>query len=344
LRYTSLIQLQPSQYDIHFPPACRAGHMDALVAMTDLLHPEPVTDLHSPAISDTLARVEILLTGWGSHPIDRALYRKMPNLKLIAHLAGTVKAVLSPDLMPELAERGLRVINAASANARPVAEFTLAHILLHLKRVADWTTLYRHQRSAISTRTTSMQGTVGNRGRAVGIVGASRIGRLVIGHLRRHQIAVLLHDPYLSADTARALGAEKVPMDELLGRCDVVSLHQPLLPSTEQSFGAREFALMRDGALLINTARGRIVDTAALQAAAADGRLSAVLDVTDPEPLNDDSPLWDMPNVQLTPHIAGSFGNEVCDMTELVMQDIDRFCRGEPLQNEVILADWERVA
>lgn len=98
------------------------------------------------------------------------------------------------------------------------------------------------------------------------------------------------------------------------------------------------------GALLINTARGRIVDTAALEAAMADGRLSAVLDVTDPEPLNDDSPLWDMPNVTITPHVAGSFGCEVCSMTDLVLDDIARFTRGEPLRHEVVLADWERVA
>ncbi|WP_226781613.1 hydroxyacid dehydrogenase [Oceaniglobus trochenteri] len=340
MRYRSLIQLKPQQFDIHFPPSCRDGHLSALAAMTELLAPGPVADLRAPEIDGALSQVDILITGWGSRPVDADLRRRMPNLKLIAHLAGTVKALLTP----EIADSGLRVVNAVAANARPVSEFTVAHILLHLKRVEDWRRIYRERRSAMSTRTDPMQALVGNRGRTVGIVGASRIGRLVIGHLRRHQISVLLHDPFLSEDEVRDLGATKATMEQLLTQSDVVSLHQPLLPNTERSFGAAEFARMRDGALLINTARGRIIDTAALEAAMADGRLRAVIDVTDPEPLNDDSPLWDMDNVQLTPHIAGSFGHEVCDMTQLVLSDIERFCRGEPLQNEVAFGDWERLA
>ncbi|WP_323764455.1 hydroxyacid dehydrogenase [Marinovum sp.] len=340
MRPTSLIQLRPAEFDIHFPAPCRSDAMQALNAHTEVLHPTPVTDLRDPEVADLLPQVDILVTGWRSQPVDAELLGRMPRLKLVAHLAGTVKGILSQGV----AGTGLRVLSAAEANAKPVAEFTLAHILLHLKRVSDWREIYREKRSRIDSRNTSFGGPLGNSGRTVGIIGASRIGRRVAEDLHRHGVAVLLHDPFVSAETAAGFGAQKVEMDELLSKSDVVSLHQPLLPTTERSFGAGQFALMRDGALLINTARGRIIDSAALEVAMADGRLSAVLDVTDPEPLPDDSPLWDMPNVTITPHIAGSFGCEVCDMTRLVLDDIGRFARGEEMQNEVALADWERVA
>lgn len=340
MQRSSLIQLAGPQFDIHFPESCRAETVARLASVTNLLHPDPIADFHGAEAAKFLSEVEVLVTGWGSLAVDAELRRRMPRLKLIAHLAGTVKGVLTQDV----AGSGIKVVSAAEANARPVAEFTLAHILLHMKRVPEWQRLYRAERAAIQTRSTAFAGPVGNSGRTVGIVGASRIGRRVAEDLRRHQIAVLLHDPFVSAEDAASFGARKVEMDELLGQSDVVSLHQPLLPSTERSFGTAEFARMRDGALLINTARGRIIDADALEAAMSDGRLRAVLDVTDPEPLPDDSPLWDMPNVTLTPHVAGSFGCEVCEMTDLVLGDIERFTRGAPLQHEVRLDNWERVA
>ncbi|WP_417522579.1 hydroxyacid dehydrogenase [Marinovum sp.] len=340
MRFSSLIQLDTPEFEIHFPAACRERNMGRLGTLTDLLTPEPIADLRDDEAAPLLADVEILLTGWRSRPLDAELRRRMPKLRMVAHLAGTVKGVLSPGTAAE----GLTVVSAADANAKPVAEFTLAHILLHLKRVPEWRKVYRAERSAIATRRTVLAGPVGNSGRTVGIIGASRIGRLVAADLRHHGIAVLLHDPFVSEEAAAAMGARKVEMDALLRESDVVSLHQPLLPSTERSFGAAEFAKMRDGALLINTARGRIIDNDALVAAMTEGRIFAVLDVTDPEPLPDDSPLWSLPNVTVTPHIAGSFGCEVCDMTAMVLDDIERFTRNEPLQHEVIIADWERVA
>lgn len=338
--FSSLIQLDRPEFEIHFPAPCRDRNLARLAAMTDLLSARPITDLRGEEAAPLLADVEILLTGWRSQPLDPELRRRMPKLRLVAHLAGTVKGVLSPGTATEC----LTVISAADANAKPVAEFTLAHILLHLKRVPEWRKVYRAERSAIATRRTVLAGPVGNAGRTVGIVGASRIGRLVAADLRHHGIAVLLHDPFVSAEAAATMGARKVEMDTLLRESDVVSLHQPLLPTTERSFGAAEFAKMRDGALLINTARGRILDSEALVAAMSEGRTFAVLDVTDPEPLPDNSPLWSLPNVTVTPHIAGSFGCEVCDMTAMVLDDIERFTRNEPLQHEVVLADWERVA
>ena len=336
----SLIQLKPQQFDIHFPLSDRKLQLGELKSATQLLSDAPIPDLRKLSSTELLNDVEVLVTGWGSHVIDHDLRQKMPNLKLIAHLAGTVK-----NHVPQaIAASGVQLVSAASANARPVAEFTLAHILLHVKGIDDWRRLYRQDRSKVSTRTSPLHNLVGNRGRTIGVVGASRIGRLVIEYVQRHGISVLVHDPFIDEQVIARLGATKVTMDELLQQSDVVSLHQPLLPSTERSFGRAEFEKMRDGALLINTARGKIVDTAALEQAMADGRLCSVIDVTEPEPLNDDSPLWEMNNVKLSPHAAGALGREVSDLTDLVISEIARFSRGELLQHEISVHDWDKVA
>lgn len=332
----AIIQLSNKAADIHFTPQTMQNLHDSC----NLLSPAPLPDLKTLDDPALLGRAEILITGWGSQAVDMALLKRMPDLRLIAHLAGTVKSIVSLDVM----RSGVQVTHAASANARPVAEFVLAAILLHNKRVQDWAALYRAKRSGLQIRTENIHASVGNRDKVIGIVGASRVGRHLIALLANHNLRVMLFDPYVSAAEAQALGVEPVSLDRLIAECDVVSLHQPLLPSTERSFGAREFAMLRDGALLINTARGGIIDHDALIAALGGGRFSALLDVTDPEPLADDSPLWDMKNVLLTPHIAGSLGTEVSDMTEMVIDEINRFTRGEPLNHEVTADVWERVA
>lgn len=332
----AIIQLDAGSFATHF----NMSAMQNLHEACDLLSEVPFNDLTTITDDAILKQTEVLITGWGSRPVDMSTLKRMPNLRLVAHLAGTVKHIVSLDVMGS----GVRVVHAASANARPVAEFVLAAILLHNKRVPDWVRLYHAQRGALRIRAEQMHRIVGNRDKVIGLVGASRVGRHLISLLRNHNLQVLLHDPFVCPAEAERLGVQLVALDQLIAQSDVVSLHQPLLPSTRHSFSARECGLMRDGALLINTARGGIIDHDALIAALADGRFSALLDVTEPEPLADDSPLWDMPNVMLTPHIAGSLGTEVADMTDLVIEEIARFTRGEPLIHEMTTDQWERVA
>jgi phosphoglycerate dehydrogenase-like enzyme len=185
---------------------------------------------------------------------------------------------------------------------------------------------------------------VGNRAKRVGLVGASRVGRLVIELLRPFELEVVLCDPFVSEAQAAALGVRKVELDELLETCAVTSLHAPLLPETTGMIGKRELARMPDGATLINTARGRVCDAEALEAELVSGRISAVLDTTEPDPLPDDNPLRGRDNVFLTPHIAGSLGTELPRMAALAIEEIGRFARGEPLLHEVSERDMERIA
>jgi phosphoglycerate dehydrogenase-like enzyme len=151
-------------------------------------------------------------------------------------------------------------------------------------------------------------------------------------------------DPYLDDDGARSLGAALVDVDDLVGWADIVTVHAPALPSTEHLVNAERLARMHDGAWLLNTARGSLVDTEALTRECVSGRLNAFIDTSDPEPLPADSPLYDLPNVVLTPHIAGSLGNEISRMGDLAVAEVRRHLAGEPLAHEVRAEDLGRIA
>lgn len=282
-----------------------------------------VTDF-AEADPERLRDAEVLLTGWGCPPLTERALELMPALRAVVHTAGTVKG-----LMTEAAwRRGLAVTSAAEANARPVAEYTVAAIVFSNKRVLTTARAYREARSQLDPLT--LYPAIGNYRRTVGVIGASRIGRRVIELLRSYDAHVLVHDPYLSTDDAKDLGVEPVGLDELMARADVVSVHAPQTPETRHLLDAGRLALMRDGATLVNTARGSLVDTDALTAELVSGRLHAVLDVTHPEVLPPGSPLYDLPNVLLTPHIAGSLGNELGRLAACAAEELERYARGLP--------------
>lgn len=171
--------------------------------------------------------------------------------------------------------------------------------------------------------------------RTVGIVGAGLIGRRLIRLFRAFEARVLVFDPLLPAEVAGGLDAEARPLDEVLRESDIVSLHVPLLPETRRMIGAAEFALLRDGALFINTAKAGLVDQAAQLAALGTGRFTAALDVFDLEPLPRNHPLRALPNVILSPHAAGHTAESHLRQGDLAVDEICRFLAGEPLRHEI---------
>jgi len=310
-----------------------------LAALAEVPDFAPLTRFDDARAEALLPRAEILLTGWGSPRIDPALLDRAPRLRVVVHAAGTVK----PFFDPACFARGLRVSSAAAANAIPVAEFTVAAILLGSKRAFRLQRLYREVRG-FRFWPKEAPG-LGNYQRTVGIVGASHIGRIVLARLRELGFRCLVFDPFLSDADATALGAEKVAdLDDLMRRCDVVSLHAPSLPETRHMIDRRRLALLRDGTLFVNTARGALVDGEALVEALTSGRIDAVLDTTEPEILPADSPLYELPNVFLTPHIAGALGTETQRMATLALDEIERLAKGEALAHEVRAESWEHIA
>ncbi|MEU9477553.1 hydroxyacid dehydrogenase [Streptomyces sp. NPDC048191] len=329
----AVFAMDPVHLPLLFPPALMARLQRTAEIDCALV----VRDFADPAVAESLAGAELLITGWGCPVLDSGALTAVPRLRTVLHAAGSVRSLIGEALW----ERDIAVSSAATANAVPVAEYTLAMILLAGKDVFTHRERYRTSHTPPSPAETSATGNVGRR---VGVVGASRVGRRLLELLRPFDNEVLLHDPYVSGSEAAALGADLVPLEDLLRRSDIVTLHAPDIPETHHMLNRARLALIRDGGVLINTARGALVDHDALTEELVTGRLQAILDVTEPEPLPAGSPLYRLPNVVLTPHIAGSLGNELERLGKVVVDELERLVAGRPLAFEVRHADLARVA
>ncbi|BFV60062.1 hydroxyacid dehydrogenase [Kitasatospora sp. CMC57] len=289
-----------------------------------------VDDFTDPVAAAALREAEVIVSSWGCPPLDETVLAAAPQLRAVIHAAGSVKHHITDACW----QRGLQVTSAAWANALPVAEYTVAAVLFANKQLFRIREDYRARRAPHDWQR-AYAGT-GNYRRTVGVIGASRIGRRVIELLRPHDLELLLHDPYVTAEEAEALGTRAVELDELCAAADVVSVHAPELAVTHHMIDARRLALMRDGATLINTSRGSLIDQDALLAELLSGRLNAVLDVTVPEVLPADSPLYELPNVLLTPHVAGSLGGELHRMAVAAADELARYAAGRPFAHPVL--------
>ncbi|MEV0039170.1 hydroxyacid dehydrogenase [Streptomyces sp. NPDC050804] len=303
--------------------------LTALRAVCDLAPPPVLDDFTTDRARATLADIELLVTGWGCPPLDAAVLETAPRLRAVVHTAGSVRGHITEACW----ERGIEVSSAAAANALPVAEYTVAMILLSGKRALERARDHRAARRRPEAPRTSAE--VGNYGRTVGILSASLIGRRVIELLRPYDLRVLLHDPYVDDEEAAALGVRRVDLGELFALSDTVSVHTPLLPAT-RGLVSRELLLsMRRDGVLINTARGAVIDQDALVDVLRAERIRAVLDVTDPDELPPDHPLWECENAVITPHLAGSEGNELRRLADLAVGEAARWAAGDGFAHPV---------
>ncbi|MDH3753995.1 MAG: phosphoglycerate dehydrogenase [Acidimicrobiia bacterium] len=278
---------------------------------------EPKTGPRSPAelrhlLGDAVAAIV------STDPFDRDVIGASPNLRVIARTGVGTDTV---DLVAAT-EAGVLVTTTPGANEEAVADHTLALVLSLVRRLPE------HDRSLRAHRWdragTMTPGDLYSS--TVGLVGSGRIGRAVARRLRAFGSTILVCDPALEHPAA---GTELVSLDELLARSDVVSLHVPLLPETSGLIGARELALMRPTAVLVNTARGRIVDEPALADALRRGQLAgAALDAFAEEPPFD-SELLELPTVIVTPHVAGLSLTSIATMNEQATQSVVDVLRGE---------------
>jgi phosphoglycerate dehydrogenase-like enzyme len=274
-----------------------------------------------------LAEAEVILSGWGAPAMDGAFLAAAPNLRVVFYGAGSFRRVATPAFW----ERGLRITSAYAANAVPVSEYALAAILFSLKR--GWHFAFSAQREKALPRQGQVPGAYGS---TVGLVSLGMVGRLVRERLRPFDLRVVAYDPFVTPEEAHVLGVDLMSLEDLFASSDVVSLHVPLLPETEGMILGSHLASMKRNATLINTSRGAVVREAEMVEVLGERPdLWAVLDVTHPEPPEPDSRHYDLPNVVLTPHIAGSLGNEFRRMGRLVVDELRRYVAGEPLKHEI---------
>lgn len=303
----------------------------------------PLGSWDDPRAEGLLARAEVLLTHWGCPTIDASVLDRAPRVTLVCHAAGTVKGEGLAIMTREVLERGVTVTSCAAANAAPVAEYTLAAILWANKDVFGARARLRGEQLPAGRPHRGLH--VGNWRRTVGIVGASLVGRALIELLRPFELTVAVYDPFLDDAEAERLDVVKVDdLLELAARSDVFSVHAPDLPATRGMVSAEVLAALPDGATFVNTSRATLVDQDALVESCASGRIDAVLDVTDPEPLPAGHPLLGLANVVVTPHVAGSAGTELERLARAALEELRRHVAGEPPAFPVTLAAWDRSA
>lgn len=283
-----------------------------------------------------VGKADIVITSWGSPCMSAEIVGAAPRLKLHCHAAGTVKPFVSEAEW----DRGIIVTSGAAAIAVGVAETALGWIIIAAKQA-----LAANEATHRGGWKDAMRFPAGDlTGRKIGIVGASHVGRNTIELLRPLEVEILLYDPYVSDVEAKRLGAQKVSLDELLRDADIISLHAPSIPETNHMINEESLRLVRDGATIINTARGSLIDEAALVEELKTGRIWAVLDVTDPEPPAPDHPFRKLPNCILTPHIAGTVATGRLRIGDYVEEEIRRFVRGKPQRHRVTREMLGRIA
>ncbi len=277
-----------------------------------------------------LAEVEVIFSGWGLPRMDERMLAALPSLKAIFHAAGSVKSFATDALW----EREVRVTSATAVNAQPVGEFTFGAVVFSLKRV--WPRVTAQRESGLYLPDDPLL--AGAYGSTVALLGLSRTGKLVREHLRKLDVKVIAYDPVIAPEEAASLNVELVSLKEAFARGHVVSCHIPLLDETVGMLRREHFEAMLPGATFINTARGAIVrEDELVEALRARPDLWAFLDVLAIEPPEGDSAvLTTLPNVIVTPHVAGSLGPECRRMAQAMLSDIENYIAGRALSGEVV--------
>jgi len=307
----------------------------AQVAEATDLYPTVISQANLAEHAANLADVRAVFGTWGFPPLSPAELDLFPSLEIVFYAAGSVQAFARPFL-----ERGITVVSAWAANAVPVAEFTLAQILLatkgyfantrQVRAPADWRSAYRGP---------------GNYGETVAILGLGMISRLVIDLLKPFRLEVVVRSSHMSAEEAERLGVRTVSFEEAFAQGLVVSNHLANRPHTVGLLNYALFAAMRPHAVFINTGRGaQVVEADLIRALNERPDLTALLDVTHPEPPEAGSPLYTLPNVWLSSHIAGSIGDEVVRMADYVLEEFRAWQEGRGLQYAVSLDMLDTMA
>lgn len=288
---------------------------------------------------DAFAKTEYIFSTWGMPEFsEEELQRCLPNLKALFYAAGTVQAFARPFLT-----RGVKVFSAWAANAVPVAEYTVAQIILANKGFFGSSRM--HKAGDHLEALDYFYAFPGNYNTKVGIIGAGMIGKLVIEMLKAYRLEVLVFDPFLPDEKAAELGVTKCSLQTLFAECSVVSNHLANNPQTAGMLRYEHFSAMKPYATFLNTGRGaQVVEADLARALSERSDLTAILDVTFPEPPEDGHKFYTLPNCILTPHIAGSSGNEVARMGEYMRQEFENFTQSKPCRYEVTLEMLKTMA
>lgn len=311
--------------------------LEELCTLGNVIMNEDNEEPTAERLIELAARADILITSWGSPCLSEEVVAKLPELKYVAHAAGSIKPIVSDKMW----QQGIRVTSSAKVLGMGVAETALGYTIASVKNLFNvsksmaaggWQEEYEDVREMFELK--------------VGVVSGGMVGSHYMKLLSMFDVEVLLYDPFVTKEQARErFHARKVSLEELLKESDVVSIHAPSIPETYHMFNQDTLQLMKKDATLINTARGSVVDEEALYHHMKAGNLKyACLDVFDPEPPAADHPLRTLPNCIMSPHLAGLTHNGLLRIGSHCVSEIKRFIAGAPMETEVTKEQLSRMA
>ncbi len=309
--------------------------LDKLASLGELTINAKANTLNQDELKALVADVDAIVTSWGAPKLTPEVLDAAPNLKFIGHAAGSVKNIVPVEAF----DKGITVTNAARVMGSGVGEMNLTFMLASLRNLTEF-----HENKKAGIWQKNDRKVKGLFYQKVGVVGLGNTAREMLKLLKPFECEVIAYDPYVSDEVAESLGVTKKSLHDVMKESTIICLHAPILPNTYHMIGATELALIQDGAIFINTARGWLIDHDALVEEAKKGRFQICLDVTDPEPLPAGHPLWEMENVMLTPHIAGPTPDRRRDMGQDIADKLEAFLKGEPLVDIIDKKRYEHMA
>jgi len=302
------------------------GRRDRIAGLTDL-YPHVLNAGNFDEHVEFVADIQVIFATWGLPRFTNHHFSRLANLKAVFYAAGNVRAFAAP-----LIERDILLVGAWDINAIPVAEMCLSQVLLSLRGYFRAARQY-HDMKTHQARSFPRSGVFGE---TVGLIGLGKIGTRLRQLLSNFPVRVIAHDPFLTEDRAKEFDVESVSLVELFERSLVVSNHMPDLDTTRGILTATHFEVMRDGATFVNSGRGaQVVEEDLVRVLSARPDLTALLDVTLPEPPPSSSALWTLDNVIISPHIGGTVGDEVVRLADCVIDEFENWEAGRPLQHQI---------
>ena len=301
-------------------------------AIAELFDLSPAVCTKEDVLADRLTDAEVLFSTWG-FPImsDGEIAAHLPKLKAVFYGAGSVQAFARP-----LIRNGVTVVSAWMANSVPVIEYTVAQIILANKGYFGAARLCSRSAADRREATAHFNSFRGNYDTPVGLIGLGAIGAGVARRLKDYRLKVYAYDPYCTPEKAADLGVTLADLGFIFEHCLTVSNHTPNIPATRGMLNYTHFSRMPKNGVFINTGRGaQVVEADLIRALTEEPARTAVLDVTDPEPPVEGHPFYELENVILTPHIAGSAGAECYRMGAYMLEEAQRYLNGEALRYAV---------
>lgn len=281
------------------------------------------------AVLDFIKDSNIIITSWGTPAIEKDIIDVCPNLQGVFHAAGTIKPIMSDELMER---EDIRLTASATAIGEGVAETALGFAISACKGAF---TMPRYTRAGEWSAHNATD-VIDFYDIKVGIISAGFVGRHMIKLLKNFHVDILVYDPTLSAEQIAELGAEKRELNELLAESDVISVHAPMIPETNHMINKDNIGLLKDRVIIVNTARGTIFDEPYLIERLKEKKgMFACLDITEIEPPAPDNELRFLDNVNLTPHLAGTASNGRRRIALHICEEMDRFMAGEKMRTEI---------